>query len=329
MDKKPREAYINLIQQLLSSPNGEVEKILEANQELVDEGLLETMELCAQQFAAAPNFLRHLRSQLAEILETSEYSPSTHYSSAEYLDFLMEVLQATAESNGDSKVVYPLLQQNLDKLDDHFAEILQNWATAKFSEVEADLAKDIAIDIGEFSNLIWQFPLGSKANNMEISIAGCEVVLKVLTYKSHRKSWAAIQNNLGIDYTQRIRGDKAENIEVAIAAYQQALLVRTQTDFPMDWAMTQNNLGIAYTQRRKGNKAQNIEAAVGAFQQALLVRTQTDFPMDWAITQNNLGIAYRNRIRGKKPENIEAAIGAFQKALLVYSQTDFPMDWAT
>ena len=52
------------------------------------------------------------------------------------LDFLIQVLRVTAESNGDSKVVYPLLQQNLDKLDDNFADLLRNWATATFSEVE-------------------------------------------------------------------------------------------------------------------------------------------------------------------------------------------------
>ena len=51
MDNKRREAYINLIYELLNSPSGEKAKILQTNQELVDEGLLETMELCAQQLA--------------------------------------------------------------------------------------------------------------------------------------------------------------------------------------------------------------------------------------------------------------------------------------
>ncbi|MCH2051077.1 MAG: hypothetical protein MK289_22235, partial [Trichodesmium sp. ALOHA_ZT_67] len=117
MDNKRIEAYINFIKQLLNSPSGEVEKILEANQELVDEGLLEIMELCAQQLAEnddenaqnAANFLRHLRSQLVGLLEIFKFSPSTHYSLAEYLSFLREVLEATAESKGDPKVVYPLL----------------------------------------------------------------------------------------------------------------------------------------------------------------------------------------------------------------------------
>ena len=336
MDNKRREAYINLIYELLNSPNGEAEKILQTNQELVDEGLLEIMELCAQKLAEnedqnaqnAANFLRHLRSQLAELLEISEFSPSTHYSSAEYLNFLMEVLQATVGSNGDSKVVYPLLEQNLDKLDENFADILRNWATAKFSEEEADVAESLAIYIGNFSNCIQQFPLGNKANNIEISIAGYEVVRKVLTYESHRENWAAIQNNLGVAYRERIIGDKAENIESAIAAYQQALLVRTPTDLPMDWASTQNNLGTAYWERIRGDKAQNLESAITAYQQALLVRTQTDFPMDWASTQNNLGAAYRDRIRGDKAENIESAIAAFRQALQVRTQTNFPIEWA-
>ena len=191
MDNKRREAYINLIDQLLTSPNGEAEKILQTNQELVDEGLLEIMELRAQQLAEndgqdaqnAANFLRHLRSRLVELLETSE----------EYLNFLMEVLLATRQSKGGSKVVYPLLQQNLDKLDDNFADILRNWATNKFSKVEADVAEGIALDIGDLSNCIQEFPLGSKANNMEISIAGYEVMLNVFTHKSHRENWATFK----------------------------------------------------------------------------------------------------------------------------------------
>ena len=200
---------------------------------LINEMLLETVKLANQK---SNNDIEELKSTI-----------KTDIDKQNYLKFLGEVLLATRQSNGDSKAIYPLLQQNLDKLDDNFADILRNWATANFSEVEADVAKDIAIYIGNFSILINKFPLGSKANNMEISIAGYEVVLKVFTYKSHREKWATIQNNLGIAYSNRIRGDKAENIEAAIAAYEQALLVRTQTDFPMDWAITQGNLGNAYS----------------------------------------------------------------------------------
>ncbi|MEH2302688.1 MAG: hypothetical protein V7K88_27830 [Nostoc sp.] len=41
----------------------------------------------------------------------------------------MEVLQATADSSGNSQVVYPLLAKNTDKLDGVLAEILRRWGT--------------------------------------------------------------------------------------------------------------------------------------------------------------------------------------------------------
>ncbi|NER05002.1 MAG: tetratricopeptide repeat protein, partial [Okeania sp. SIO3C4] len=200
------------------------------------------------------------------------------------LDFLIQVLQATAESNGNPKIIYPLLQQNLDKLDDNFAHILQTWATAKLSEVETEEAESIAKTIWYFSYYLNDFPLGKKANNMEIVISGYEAVLKVFTRENNSENWAAIQNNLANAYSDRIRGDRAENIESAIAAYHLALEVRTKQDFPMNWAGTQNNLAIAYRNRIRGDRAENIESAIAAYHLALEVRTKQDFPMNWAMT---------------------------------------------
>ncbi|NEP81183.1 MAG: CHAT domain-containing protein [Okeania sp. SIO3B3] len=332
------EAYTNLIQQLLTHPN-KVAEILEANRELVDEGLLQVMELYAQRLAEndeqnsqnAANFLRYVRSQLVEMLEISESSPSTNYSSEDYFNFLMEVLRATAESKGDPEVVYPLLQANLDKLDDNFANILRNWATAKFSELEVDAVKFIpeliATAIWGFSKCLNDFPLGNKADNMEIVIASCEAVLKVFTRESNPEIWATIQNNLGTAYSDKIRGDRAQNLEDSIAALNLALEVYTKKDFPMDWGMTQNNLGNTYCDRIRGNRAQNLENAIAAFNLALEVRTKKDFPINWAATQHNLGAAYCDRISGDRAQNLENAIAAFNLALEVYTKKDFPINW--
>ncbi len=245
-----------------------------------------------------------------------------------YTIFLLKVLKATAHSNGDPKIIYPLLEANLDKLDHNFANILRNWATAKFSEIETDAAEFIANTIGNFSNCLRDFPLGNKANNMKIVIAGYEAVLKVFTRESNPENWAMAQNNLGTAYLYRIRGDKADNLENAIAAFLLVLSVCTKKDFPMDWAMTQNNLGTAYYERIRGDKAENLENAIAAYLLALSVRTKEDFPMDWAGTQNNLGNAYLYRIRGDKAQNLESAIAAYLLALSVRTKEDFPMDWA-
>jgi ATPases with chaperone activity, ATP-binding subunit len=143
----------------------------------------ETNTLLFDDIEQLKTFIKNnIKEELKTISEEVEKSSSeTDIDAQNYLKFLGEVLEATGESNGDSKVIYPLLQQNLDKLDNNFADILRSWATAKFSEVEADVAEYIALCIGHFSYLIRQFPLGSKANNMEISIAGYEQALQVHT----------------------------------------------------------------------------------------------------------------------------------------------------
>ncbi|MDY7002886.1 MAG: CHAT domain-containing tetratricopeptide repeat protein [Cyanobacteriota bacterium] len=333
MDEQGIEAYLNLINQLLTCPNGDAPQILNANRELLDKEFLLTMAQVAEQLEAndnqnAADFLRRLGSQLVEALGISETPTSANSPSEDYQDFLMEILRATNDSKGNPQVVYPLLVANQDKLDDNFIAILQAWAKATLPEVEASEAEDIAIDISNFGNLISDFPLGNKAANMEISLACYEIILTVFTRHSHAETWAMTQNNLGIAYRNRIKGDRAENLELAIAAFQNALEVRTKDAFPTNWAMTQNNLGNAYNNRIKGDAAENLELAIAAFQNALEVRTKDAFPTNWATTQNNLGTAYRDRIKGDRAENLELAIAAFQNALEVCTKEAFPTYWA-
>ncbi|AOY81523.2 hypothetical protein BJP36_18005 [Moorena producens JHB] len=133
------------------------------------------------------------------------------------LDFILEVLQATRDSNGDAQVVYPLLADNTDKINPRLAELLRVVATSKLTEVEADEAEYIVAVIGNFSNLIKQFPLGEKAKNIEIAITGYEVALTVFTREAFPYQWSTAQNNLGLAYSDRIEGEKAQNIENAFA----------------------------------------------------------------------------------------------------------------
>uniref|UniRef100_A0A1D9G1R0 Tetratricopeptide repeat protein n=1 Tax=Moorena producens (strain JHB) TaxID=1454205 RepID=A0A1D9G1R0_MOOP1 len=175
--------------------------------------------------------------------------------------FLLQVLQATADSNGDAQIVYPLLADNTDKINPRLAELLRVVTTTKLAEVEADEAEYLAAVIVEFSNLIQQFPLGDKASNSSIAITGYEVALTVFTREAFPEYWATTQHNLGIAYLHRITGQKAQNLEEAIACLQLALAVFTREDFPEQWAQTQNNLGSAYRNRITGEKAQNLEKA--------------------------------------------------------------------
>ena len=140
-----------------------------------------------------------------------------------YRNLIQELLKETTESDGDEQVVYPLLVENIDQLDDRLAEQLQAWATNKLAKAKPDEATSIAADIVKFSNLIAQFPLGDKASNMEIAINGYKVALTVRTREAFPKDWAGTQNNLGNAYRERIRGEKAENLKEAYDIFKSAI----------------------------------------------------------------------------------------------------------
>ncbi|WP_414570243.1 CHAT domain-containing protein [Nostoc sp. CCY 9925] len=337
MNEQRQQAYSNFIQRLLNcGSNDEVQEILAANEELVDVGFLGAVEakmeiFSHQGYENTASWLQGLAMQLREVLNIDTKVDLQSLSEEEiqaYFQFLMEVLQATAESNSEAQVVYPLLAKSIDKLDEMLAEILRQWGTNRLGEAEADVAQSIAGDIGNFSNLIQQFPLGNKASNMEIAITGYKVALTVYTRKAFPYEWAAAQNNLASAYSDRITGDIAENLERAIACYQNALKVTTFEVFPYDWAMTQNNLGLAYSNRIRGDIAENLEQTITYYQDALKVFTFEAFPKDWALTQNNLANVYRKRIRGERAQNLEHAIACLQDTLKVRTFNAFPYDWA-
>ncbi|MDZ7960476.1 MAG: tetratricopeptide repeat protein [Aulosira sp. DedQUE10] len=245
------------------------------------------------------------------------------------LDFLLQVLLATAESDGNAEVIHPLLQTKHELLDMEFAEVLRNWATATLANLETAQAQGIVNVINNFSNRLWDFPLGNRANNLEIVITGYEIAFTVFTQEHFPIDWAMTQNNLGNAYNDRIKGEKAENVELAIQSYQAALDEYTRDCFPYEWATTHNNLGLAYWKRIKGEKAENVELAIQSYQAALDEYTRDRFPYEWATTHNNLGLAYWNRIKGEKAENLELAIQSYQAALDEYTRDHFPIDWAT
>jgi len=271
------------------------------------------------------NWLKSLATQPREYLDSPRITPDLNA----YRQFLKKVLLAIVDSSSDPQVVYPLLAANTDKLNENLSELLRlARVTNALAEEEADMAKSVAGAIGEFSNLIQQFPLGDKASNVEIAITGYEIILTVFTRTAFPQEWATLQINLGNAYSLRIKGDKADNLEKAITAYTAALEIYTRTTFPQEWVIIQLNLGSAYRNRIKEDKAENLEEAIASYIAALEVCTPTTFPQEWATTQNNLGNAYSLRIKGDKADNLEKAIAAYTEVLKVHTRIDFPPEWA-
>ncbi|WP_052588136.1 tetratricopeptide repeat protein, partial [Microcystis aeruginosa] len=329
MNEQRAQAYINLIEQLLAcADDEELNNILQANQELIDPEFLQVMENYAtsleeQGYNNPAAWLRDMAQQLGQYLNLQAGSIE------EYQEFLLEVLQAEYESNRDPTVVYPILQHRQHLLDDTFAQLLQQYAKNVFSQRKAEEVAFTARVIGNLCIHIKQFPLGNRANNLEIAITGYQTLLPVYTRNAYPEDWASLQNNLGIAYGNRIRGERDLNLELSIAAYNLSLEVYTRDPFPYEWARSQNNLGGAYNNRIRGKRADNLESAIAAYNLSLEVYTREAFPEDWAKSQSNLGTAYGQRIRGERADNLELAIAAFNQSLEVYTREAFPYEWAS
>ncbi|WP_354634797.1 CHAT domain-containing tetratricopeptide repeat protein [Planktothricoides raciborskii] len=305
MDEQRSQAYLNLIQELLDCPRGEVNPILKREREQIDAGFLQQCGLVAEQLQEAgqekqAQFLRDLAQQLGEYVKNQSSGMSNSASQPkavwdEYHRFLMQVLQATSKSGGNPQVVYPILQQNLDKLDLNLAQILRAWASQYFSKSDKTQAIRVAADIGQFASLIQNFSLGNRSNNLEIAISGYEIIATVFTQENDAKMWAINQANLGSVYIKRIQGERADNLEKAIAAYQAALEVYTWESYPDKCAENQLNLGVVYNNRMRGEWKHNLEVASSYYQAALGFYTRESYPEKWENINQVLQEVNNNR----------------------------------
>jgi CHAT domain-containing protein/tetratricopeptide (TPR) repeat protein len=355
-DTERQQTYRNLIDDVLRSP-AQASVILMSNSDLLDAGLVQMIEELVAEYreqneVPIADFLQDLATGITDLFNNPEWvqqreqiidvagnlgidnpadflrtmntqmfslmlNLSLAASPEEYLNFLGVLFNVMGESKFNPQVVYPILQANLDKLDDNFALILQGYVSFLLSQNSPELSTGIAAGLMGFSNLIIDFPLGNKAINIEIAISCYELATTVFTRESFPEQWAAVQNNLGIAYSQRIKGDRADNLEQAIIYYQKALQVRTKESLTIEWAETQFNLGFTHLQLIRGDRADNLELVIQFTRASLTVYTSSTFPEKWGRAQSNLGEAYRNRIHGDRAENLELAIECFNAALSV------------
>lgn len=311
MDDKRQEAYLKLINMLLECSRGQEQKILNENQDLIDQGLVEIMV----QFAESPsipishdasNYLKELANYLEHRLKMQFFN-----------NFFLELLETVHVAKDNREIINRFLLKNIERLNEEFSRFLDLWCNENLPELKSEGVESIAGLIFDFSSFIQDFPHGSKLANQEIAIAGYELAAKYYYNRQvFPEDWALIQNNLGNAYCNRIKDDHLSNLEKAIRAYQSSLEIRTLARLPENWATTQNNLGLAY------RKLGKVDKAIEAFNAALQVYTLDAFPEEWSALQSNLGIAYSEK------GEFDKAIEVFLLALNVRTYESFPKDWA-
>ncbi len=340
--KQRSEDYYRLIHHLLTCRDGEESKILMANPDLIDDGLIEAIKQVSSMMAQQGNqnfvdYLIHLAKEIPNTpffrsVTTATDASNSQSESANFLQIpplLDEIFKTIGESQGNLQVVYRLLQANRDKLNDNFLQQYHKWAISTLQNANPETAEMLATLIIYFSSLMYKSPLGNRDINLEIAIRGYEVAATIFTREAFPQKWAELQLDLAPSYRHRIRGNRADNQEKAIVTCNNAQMIYTREAFPEEWATLQNNLGLVYTDRITGDKTENIEKSISCYETALKVVNRAQLPELWGTLQNNLGNAYLCRIQGDKAQNLEKAIACYQVALQVRTRSASPYYWAS
>ncbi|WP_293075218.1 hypothetical protein [Okeania sp. SIO3B5] len=174
-------------------------------------------------------------------LEAKLLIPDLNIPINETLPFLLEALQVTGESEGDTQKIYPLIVENLDLLEPHLIYVLRKWANQVFPHICQNRATTIASALVNFGRIIWALPDGDSDVNLEIALACCELALKVFNFNDFPYEWAIVNNNLAVIYQTRCYGNYTHNLIKSLEHYLQARLVFPEQNLPQEWAVGKLN----------------------------------------------------------------------------------------
>jgi hypothetical protein len=172
MDQSRQQAYLSLIKQLLACRNpDELEPCLHANSALLDVGLVQSVieygNLCEQEGEDnAAHTLNALAKLLANILGLQVL---TETQLRQRHQLLVQVLQASSESQASAAVVYPILQAHLTILDQGFVQVLHNWIEEMLTTTDANVSQTMTSVLRDFGHLIADFPAGDPTTNTAIA----------------------------------------------------------------------------------------------------------------------------------------------------------------
>ena len=248
MNGQRTQAYVRLIEQLLSCPQGQEMEVLQAKAELVDAKFLEVMEQYAAHLEShgndnATGWLREFAAKLAQSLGLEQIASSALKDAAQ---FMLETLQLIYENKGNPQQIYPVWAQQQVRLNEELLKVLPIVVEQQFQVGDAEQQRFIAAWLVEFGNQIQHFPSGIRWLNLELSIAAYKQALVVFTKQARPLTWAIIMMNLATSYKERIQGDRSENIEQGIATYKHAITVLTMHENPAEWEANKMNLETGY-----------------------------------------------------------------------------------
>lgn len=168
---------------------------------------------------------------------------------------------------------------------------------------------------------------GRLADNLEEAIATYQLALE--DQPPGEVGWANTHHQLGVMYTQRLRGNREENLVTALEHFAAEVTVFTHERYPMDWAYAMVSRGNALSQARGTDPCVTAAQAAEAFEAALTVFTREAFPYHWARTRASQGLLALDADHvGGREVTAEAALVHLNAALDAYDRQHNAVEWA-
>ncbi|HAT13166.1 MAG TPA: hypothetical protein DCS91_05965, partial [Microcoleaceae bacterium UBA11344] len=216
MNSERQQAYLNLINQLLTCPSGEEAEILKTHPELLDDGLVAAM------LEEADN-LRE-KGELNNANRLKDFAGILGKVDGDFLAGI--ALKAEADRL--------LKQGNQQYAISQFREALQSWEQALTIYLEIGYREGEANALGNLGNAY------DSLGQYQRAIAFHEQSLKIQREIGYRQGEAISLGNLGLAYKS------LGQFQRAIAFYEQSLEISREIKDRQGEAISLRNLGIAY-----------------------------------------------------------------------------------
>ncbi|NCR15495.1 MAG: DUF3110 domain-containing protein [Microcystis aeruginosa LL13-03] len=336
MNEQRTQAYLNLINQLLSCNNGDEPRILQKNQELLDRGLVEVMVAVAQQYGNAgreneARWLLNMAQQLAEALGLFDSEPSS-ISTGTFDQMPYTVYVLLYNVGTDNEGIHTISVDDNHKIllfesQEDAATFARQLGEQNFPvpSVEAMKAEEIFLFCHQLGHN-WEFvpkgktitPPSQRVENetpKKIKPEDYQVFLDNVLQLSSLIDKNRFNPEAVYTFCQNNLDKLDENFGEFLYQWATNIFSNLHPQKAQFTAAVVLMFGNLINEFPFGSLKNNLEISIKAYQAALIVYHPKTFPVYWAMTQMNMGNVYAKRIEGKKTENIEKAINSFQEAL--------------
>jgi CHAT domain-containing protein/tetratricopeptide (TPR) repeat protein len=272
-------------------------------------------------FDANPELMQKLEAVMGnpqvELLNKCFETPSNGLN-PQHLQIIKTLLMT--EATGNEKQVFSVIRQYREYFNPNLAKTLEQWLNNTLTTLETSEQETLAGLLENVCNKILQFPLGCRPNDVNLTITGYQLVLKIRTVAENTPKRAQTLNNLGNAYLTlaQIGDNSAVNLNKAIEVYDEAAGIRRGLNLERDLSQTLTNLGNAYLTLAEigDNSAVNLNKAIEVYDEAAGIRRGLKLERDLSSTLNNLGVAYRTlaEIGDNSAVNLNKAIEVYDEA---------------